>query len=142
MDVPNKKSRAEEQMETLAEAVRDGMKGAFPVPENQRESVMDIVRKQLAEERDQSPEQKQARIEQERKKLAEEQAQRQKQEQEMDALDHETSCHQNKLSESIGRCMAVFVSVGVGNFINSTLREYATRPGRCAIDTHGCDKPC
>jgi hypothetical protein len=82
MDVPEKKTKAEEQMEALSQAVRDGMKRAFPVPEKSREQVKDIVRKQFAAERDLSPEQRKERQEQERKRLAEEQAQRNRQEQE------------------------------------------------------------
>ena len=71
-----------EEMEALSQAVRDGMKRAFPVPEKSRELVKDIVRKQLAAERDLSPEQRKERQEAERKRLAEEAARRQQQEQE------------------------------------------------------------
>lgn len=81
MDTSGNKSRAEEQMEHLERAVRESLKRAFPVPEQHRESVKEIVRKQLAAERELTPEQRQARAEQERKRRMQEEAQRQQQQQ-------------------------------------------------------------
>ena len=80
MDVPEKKSQAEAQMEKLSQAVSESWKRTHPVPEKHRALVKQIAKKQIAKDKDLSPEQRQARVREEQKRLAQQDALRKKQE--------------------------------------------------------------